>query len=116
MAGIRLTGLWEKTAENGEVYYEGTWGGTILRVYTNKYKRDQKDPDCVVYLSEKKEVKTPYKAKPDVQQKPFQAAQTGPKPSFANSPPRKSQHPQSGQWGKPADDEAPWPTEDDVPF
>ncbi len=53
MAGIRLGGVWQKTNPQGEIYYEGSLGPTILRIYSNKYKRTEKDPDCVVYISEK---------------------------------------------------------------
>lgn len=53
MSGIRIAGLWEKKTARGVIYYEGYWGGVILRVYNNDYKKEAKDPDCVVYLSER---------------------------------------------------------------
>jgi hypothetical protein len=53
MAGIRIAGLWEKQGANNQVYYEGSFGGAIMRIYSNSYKTEAKHPDLVVYLSEK---------------------------------------------------------------
>lgn len=73
MAGIRIAGVWEKKNPQGKVYYEGTWGNAILRIYGNDYKKTERDPDCVVYLSEKpKEDKRPGQRLAQAQAAPFQ--------------------------------------------
>lgn len=109
MAGIRLAGVWEKTAPNGEVYFEGPLGGALVRVYQNKYKRSDKDPDCVIYLSEKpkdnKRNQTP--------NTPAKTAMFGKgTPPPAPAKPRVAP-PQS----PPSQDEVPWPDpNEEIPY
>lgn len=51
--GIRLGGFWPKQAQDGSWYLEGPFGNVTVRVYENKYKKTDKDPSHVMYLSEK---------------------------------------------------------------
>ena len=52
-AGIRLTGLWVKQGQQGEQYFEGTLGNASIRIYQNKYKQRDNQPDYLIYLNEK---------------------------------------------------------------
>ncbi len=80
MKGIRLGGFWPKQAQDGSWFLEGPFGNCTVRIYENSYKKDDKDPSHVMYLSEK----------PKAQDKPRPPQQSG---SF--SP--RNQSPQSGQ-------------------
>lgn len=124
MAGIRIAGIWEKQGQNGEVYYEGTWGNTIIRVYSNKYKTTEKHPDCVIYLSEKK----------DMGARAPKQNQSAPPRQPSTAPFQRSRPPETfGQPNTPApttkyagtvppnENQAPWPdvdgdNPDDIPF
>ncbi len=64
MNGIRLGGLWSKQAQDGSWYIEGPFGQANIRIYENKYKKSEKDPAYVMYVSEK--------AKPQQQTRPPQ--------------------------------------------
>lgn len=52
---IKLTGLWKQQSKNGDVYYSGslTYSTNIL-LFKNKYKKSERDPDLILYISEKK--------------------------------------------------------------
>lgn len=105
MAGLRIAGVWEKTAPNGEVYYEGPWGNTLVRVYSNKYKKSEKDPDCVIYLSERpndKRKPAPTKVQANV---PFRKPIQGPAPAKRYDPPGEM----------PDTNDVPWPDSNDEP-
>lgn len=109
MAGIRVCGLWEKTAPNGEVYYEGSWGGAIVRVYSNKYKTQDKQPDCVVYLSEKRDDK---RAPAPQAKAPFQKPRPAPEVKSQGYVPA----PTTKYAGSvpPEENSPPWPEGDDI--
>lgn len=52
--GIRLAGLWNRQAPNGEWYIEGSFGpSAIIRIYENKYKKTDKDPSHVMYVNDR---------------------------------------------------------------
>ena len=52
---IKLTGLWKQEAKDGSVYYSGslTYSTNIL-MFKNRYKKSDRDPDLILYISEKK--------------------------------------------------------------
>lgn len=111
MAGVNLGGLWEKKAANGDVYYEGNFGFAIIRVYNNKYKKAEKDPDCVMYISERPKAGAQQGVRPGP---PFKPKVT-PRPQ---APQRTTERPQIDTESKGfADEELPWPTSDDeIPY
>ena len=57
---IKLCGLWKKESKDGTVFYQGklSYSSNIL-LFKNKFKRNEKDPSLILYLSEvqKKESK-----------------------------------------------------------
>lgn len=117
MSGLRIAGVWEKTAPNGEVYYEGRWGTVIIRVYGNKYKRTEKDPDCVIYLNkviDEKRATAPKKS-------PITPKKTGITPRPPEVRPPSAPFPQSRQTQpvSPEENDPPWPegdNESEIPF
>ncbi len=112
MAGIRIAGLWEKKSDKGVVYYEGSWGNAMVRVYNNDYKKGPNDPDVVVYLSEKpKDGKRP--GGPPQSKAPFGKPSSGPTPKPGPSVPPRMPY---KEHTAPPEDETPWPGESDLPF
>lgn len=97
MAGVRLGGLWLNTGANGEQYWEGPFGSqSIIRIYENKYKKTEKEPVAVMYISQKMEDgKRPFK--PAVKPKP----KITPAPGYVDHTIPK--------------DEAPWPESEHAP-
>lgn len=71
-SGIRISGLWQKETAQGVVFYEGNWGNATIRVYQNSYKKSDKDPDCIVYLSETPKEERRTAGPPKVSGPPFQ--------------------------------------------
>ena len=52
---IKLTGLWRKESRNGNVYYQGSLSySTNIFMFKNKFKKSDRDPDLILYISEKK--------------------------------------------------------------
>ena len=51
---ILLTGLWQKTGENGEIFYTGnlSFGATLL-LFKNDKKNNEQSPDIMLYLTSK---------------------------------------------------------------
>lgn len=50
-AKIKLTGLWKKTASNGNVYLSGPMSGSsVLMVFPNTRKNGERDPDYLCYM------------------------------------------------------------------
>lgn len=109
MAGIRMTGFWAKTSPDGKVYHEGTLGGAVVRLFLNDYKKTDKDPDVVMYLSAKP------KDAPRSQARPHPAARPAPQVTRpqAQVQPYKD-HTQSSEGPPPYD--APFPSDDEMPF
>ena len=51
LAKIKLTGLWKKTAKNGNMYLAGPLSGSsMLMVFPNTNKNGERDPDYLCYL------------------------------------------------------------------
>lgn len=52
---VKLGGLWKKEAKDGTVFYSGnlSYSSNIL-IFKNKFKRTERDPDLILYISEKK--------------------------------------------------------------
>lgn len=70
MAKIKVTGLWRKNGQSGD-YYTGSAGHTTEYVlFPNSYKKTDKDPDYVLYLSEKLKPELAPEQKPQAQAKP----------------------------------------------
>ena len=56
---IELTGLWERQDKNGNSVLSGYIGKAKLVIFKNTYKKTEKQPDYIAYISEKpKEQKT----------------------------------------------------------
>lgn len=119
MAGINIAALWEKKSPNGEVYYEGSLGGAIMRIYSNKYKTLDKHPDLVVYLSERpkggQEHSSPLKAKV-TPVGPVQPARGVVRKAIPNAAPNATRRPaepnayQKAMFDAPRDfNDIPWP-------
>lgn len=101
--------FWAKQTQNGETYHEGKLGGATVRLFLNGYKKSDRDPDVIMYLSQ-----TPFnkdKAKPQAQGQ-AQAPRITPRPQAQAKPAYKD-------WTKqeePPQNDAPWPTEEELPF
>lgn len=105
MAGIRGGGFWPKQAKDGSWYLEGTLGyGVAVRVYENKYKKSDKDPSHVWYISQKEQTaeKKPY-------QKSSGFSPRAPEVKEPYSPPPPTKF--SGTV-PPDENQAPWPDVD----
>lgn len=50
--GIKFAAFWGKVGRDGKQYWEGRLGGVTLRLFTNDYKKTDKQPDLVCYMSE----------------------------------------------------------------
>jgi len=52
---VKLTGLWKQQSKSGDVYYSGSLTySTNLLMFKNKFKKSDRDPDLILYISEKK--------------------------------------------------------------
>ena len=52
---VKLGGLWKKEAKDGTVFYQGNLSySSNLLLFKNKFKRTERDPDLILYISEKK--------------------------------------------------------------
>ena len=52
---VKLGGLWKQEAKDGSVYYSGSLTySTNLLMFKNKFKKSDRDPDLILYISEKK--------------------------------------------------------------
>ena len=49
---IELTALWERKNKNGELYFTGKLGKMNLLIMKNKFKKEEKHPDWIVYVGE----------------------------------------------------------------
>lgn len=96
-----------RQAKDGSWYLEGNLGGFTVRVYENKYKRSDKDPSHVWYLSEKP--KAARQAQGGQGFKPQQQASMYPGAPAPESKPAYKDHTQ------PAFDPAD-PGPDEIPF
>ena len=54
---IELSGLWEGTTKSGDTYFSGYLGKAKVLIFKNKHKKDEKHPDYIIYLDEKKDDK-----------------------------------------------------------
>jgi len=52
---IKLTGLWVAKDKKGDQYFSGTLGGGKLLIFKNKHKEEDKHPDYILYIDEKKQ-------------------------------------------------------------
>lgn len=52
---IKIGGLWKKESADGVVFYSGNLSySSNLLIFKNKFKRSERDPDLILYISEKK--------------------------------------------------------------
>lgn len=63
---IKLTALWTNKDKEGKTYLSGYLGDTRLVVFTNGYKKQEKEPDWIVYVDEKKKPESSDKTANDV--------------------------------------------------
>lgn len=55
MDGVKITGLWKHKTKDGQTYLSGALSGiTQISVMPNAYKRNEKDPDYLMYIQESK--------------------------------------------------------------
>ena len=122
--GVRLMAFWAKTAQNGETYHEGKLGGATVRLFVNGYKKADKDPDVIMYLSQ-----TPFNkpaqagapaavpGKSRITPRPQPQEQQAPPPR--NMAPQKTayvDHTQGGYGVDPQSKDVPWPDSEELPF
>lgn len=51
---VKLANLYKNTSQGGVEYYSGSFTyGTKLLLYTNTYKKEDKDPDMILYIVKK---------------------------------------------------------------
>jgi len=55
---IKLTSLWKGTTKDGKTYFKGYLGDSQLMIFENGYKTEDKHPDYIVYVDEKKKKET----------------------------------------------------------
>jgi hypothetical protein len=49
---VQLTGLWiNKSQKDGSIYFTGYMGSARVRVFKNKYKKNENHPDYVLYVT-----------------------------------------------------------------
>jgi hypothetical protein len=53
---IKLTGLWSNIDKNGNLCLSGYLGDSKLLIFANTYKKEDKQPDFIVYIDEKKKI------------------------------------------------------------
>jgi hypothetical protein len=129
--GVRLMAFWAKQAQNGETYHEGKLGGATVRLFLNGYKKSDKDPDVIMYLSQTPFDKTKGKhsqvqgsvATPP---RPQGAGKITPRPQAQAAPQRAVTQPEkpaykdhtAGGYGvDPQSGDVPWPSDDEsMPF
>jgi len=51
---IKIGGLWKKESKDGTVFYQGglSYSSNLL-IFKNKFKRSERDPDLLLYVSQK---------------------------------------------------------------
>lgn len=111
MSGLRVCGLWAKQAPNGETFHEGSLGGMVVRIYLNSYKKTEKDPDVVVYLSQPERrggQKPQQRSKPRITPRPQAQGNVAPQRTAYKDHTLSSDGPPT--------EEVPWPDESDFPF
>ena len=50
---LNLCGLWKCTSKAGNTYWRGRLGGAVVLIMENKYKKNDTQPDLIVYLAPK---------------------------------------------------------------
>lgn len=51
---VKLGGLWKNTAKSGEQYLTGNFSASAgIKIFQNKFKNGEKDPDFIMYLVQK---------------------------------------------------------------
>lgn len=114
-AGVDLGGLWKKQTKQGEEYWEGPFGrNAVIRIYSNRYKQKDNQPDYKIYISPK--LDQDRQARPQYQTQQAQGAYQQPQPVPQPTPgPRLPPHKRPGYVPpEPPQDETPWP--DEPPF
>ena len=52
MERLKLTGLWKNQARDGQEYFAGSLApGVRVLIFKNGFKKDERDPDAVLYLA-----------------------------------------------------------------
>ena len=52
---IKIGGLWKKEGKDGVVFYSGNLSySSNLLIFKKEFKRSERDPDLILYISEKK--------------------------------------------------------------
>lgn len=49
---IELSGLWLHESKDGMKYFSGSLGRARLVVFKNNFKKEEKEPDYILYLDE----------------------------------------------------------------
>ena len=63
---IKLAALWQRTDKNGNIYFTGKLGDAPIVIMKNGYKKEDKQPDFIIYVSEPKAKEKPnHNANPD---------------------------------------------------
>jgi len=52
---VKLAGVYEKTSQKGNKYFVGRLNGARLLMFANTDKKDEKDPDWLLYVQERSE-------------------------------------------------------------
>ena len=52
-AKVKVAGLWRNKSSNGNEYLSGNWGDARVLIFSNGYKRGEKEPDYHMYLASK---------------------------------------------------------------
>jgi len=51
---VKIGALWKNTDKDGNEYFSGTMGDATLLVFKNNHKSEDKHPDYIVYVTQKK--------------------------------------------------------------
>lgn len=127
MSGIRIMGFHAKKSADGKEYHEGFLGGALVRLFVNEYRKSDKDPDVIMYMSQRPRDDARPQAPPQQRQG---AGKITPRPQQVVIPhritpgtqaaiPTKQEyvdHTQGGYGVDPQSQDVPWPDSDDLPF
>lgn len=52
---VKLFNLWENQTKDGKKFLSGSFGATSILIFQNSYKKEDKHPDWIAYVTKKGE-------------------------------------------------------------
>jgi len=81
---VNIGGLWVNKTKSGEIYLSGYLNGARLLIFKNNFKKDEKQPDYVMYV-------TPHLQRPPASAGDFEAEAIE-DDAFSGEPPAPSEN------------------------